>query len=95
MSSLIPRNQAEMSSDVFVAVMSPTCGPFGPLSHLNKAAQPAAWQASYERAAPHGRFCGVVALLQLRKKRHFVNEQPVRTYTRNNLGRRSWLTRPW
>ena len=61
---------------VMVVIMSPTCGPFGALSHLVKAAQPSGWAASYAKAAPHGRFCGVVALLQLREGRHFVNEQP-------------------
>ena len=64
------------ANNVLVAVMSPTCAPFGPLSHLNKAAQPEAWQRSYENAAPHGRFCGLVALTQLKHGRHFINEQP-------------------
>ena len=59
-----------------VAVMSPTCKPFGPLGYFNEVAHYQAWLRSYEAAAPHGRFCGVVAKMQLRAGRHFLNEQP-------------------
>ena len=64
------------NNHVLVAVMAPTCAPFGPISNLMKANDPAAWKRSYERAAPHGRFCGEVALNQLNKGRHFICEQP-------------------
>ena len=63
-------------SDVLVTVMAPTCKPFGSWSHINRVANYNAWQASYDDAAPHGRFCGEIALLQLGKCRHFLNEQP-------------------
>jgi len=64
------------SNNVLVAIMAPTCAPFGPISSLMKANDPAAWERSYAKAAPHGRFCGQVALNQLKKGRHFINEQP-------------------
>ena len=34
------------------------------------------WKASYEQAAPHGRFCGELALVQDKSKRYFVCENP-------------------
>ena len=37
---------------------------------------PDAWQGSYDLAAPHGKFCGVVAQMQLKKSLHFICEQP-------------------
>ena len=64
------------TNNVLVAIMAPTCAPFGPISSMMKANDPAAWERSYARAAPHGRFCGEVALNQLKKGRHFINEQP-------------------
>ena len=45
-----------------VALMAPTCRPFGPRSHCNKIMFPQTWEASYMQAAPHGRFCGKVAM---------------------------------
>lgn len=37
---------------------------------------PDAWQRSYDLAAPHGKFCGVGAQMQLKKGLHFICEQP-------------------
>ena len=37
---------------------------------------PDSWQRSYDLAAPHGKTCGVVARMQLRKGLHFICEQP-------------------
>ena len=61
---------------VLVVVMAPTCGPFGPMGRFVKHVTPDSWQRSYDQAAPHGRFCGVVAQMQLRKGLHFICEQP-------------------
>ena len=61
---------------VLVVVMAPTCGPFGPMGRFVKHVTPDAWQRSYDLAAPHGKFCGVIAQMQLRKGLHFICEQP-------------------
>lgn len=63
--------------EVLVAVMAPTCGPFGPMGRLVQCTTPQAWERAYEDAAPHGRFCGEIAKLQLRKGLHFICEQPL------------------
>ena len=70
-----------------VVVMAPTCTPFGALARVNYYTNHRSWLRSYHLAAPHGRFCGEVALLQLQAGRFFVNEQP----------QGSWLyeERPW
>ena len=57
----------EMASPI-VILMSPNCTPFGPLSNFNSVVHPQTWQASYNAAAPHGRFCGQVALYQDKKR---------------------------
>ena len=59
-----------------VVVLSPVCTPFGPLARFNKMVNYDTWLRSYRLAAPHGRFCGGVAMLQLDAGRHFVLEQP-------------------
>ena len=53
---------------VLVVVMAPTCGPFGPMGRFVKYVTLDAWQRSYDLAAPHGKFCGVVA--------HATQERP-------------------
>ena len=45
-----------------VIVMAPTCIPFCMMSHLSRVIRYEAWRQSYEEDAPHGRFCGQVAL---------------------------------
>ena len=72
---------------VLVVIMAPTCGPFGPMGQLNRKLHPSSWQRAYDNAAPHGRFCGEIAQLQLRKGRHFICEQP--------LGSTLYLEQPW
>ena len=52
-----------------VVVMGPTCAPFGRLGQQNKYLWPEAWQRAYDTAAPHGRFCGHVALRQSKNTR--------------------------
>ena len=59
---------------VLVVVMAPTCGPFGPMGRFVKYVTPDAWQRSYDLAAPHGKFRGVVAQMQLKKGLHFICE---------------------
>ena len=59
-----------------VAVMAPTCRPFGPRAHMNRVINHDGWRRSYEDAAPHGRFCGRVADKQMNEGRFFINEQP-------------------
>ena len=70
-----------------VAVMAPTCAPFGPLGRANRVINPSAWKLSYDWAAPHGRFCGHVALRQARNERFYLNEQP--------LGSSLYQEEPW
>ena len=65
-----------LTNDVLVAVMATTCAPFGPLGTLNRKIHPEAGHRTYDNAAPHGRFCGEIALLQLQKDRHFMSENP-------------------
>ena len=59
-----------------VLVMSPACTPFGPLGNFNKVVNYETWLESYRKAAPHGRFCARLALLQLSQRCHFIVEQP-------------------
>ena len=65
------------NNQVLVVVMAPTCGPFGPMGKFNRAINPKSWEKSYQLAAPHGRFCGEIARMQLRHGRHFICEQPL------------------
>ncbi len=60
--------------------MAPTCKPFGPWSNLNRVRNHAGWLRSYQEAAPHGRFRGRVALIQMKIGRYFINEQPFPSY---------------
>ena len=59
-----------------VAIMAPTCTPFGPMANFNWHRNYDTWLRSYNDAAPHGRFCGEVALLMMELNRYFLNEQP-------------------
>ena len=59
-----------------VAVMAPTCTPYGPLSNFNYVMHYDSWLESYRKASPHGKFCGRVAMRQLELDRDFMNEQP-------------------
>ena len=59
-----------------VAVMSPRCSPFGSHSNLNYSLNPQGWERTYQDSAPHGRFCGELALYQDRSGRYFFLEQP-------------------
>ena len=59
-----------------VAIMGPTCKPFGKLANYNYWHHYETWLASYHQAAPHGRFCGEIALLQDKQHRYYVCENP-------------------
>ena len=63
-------------NEVLCAVMSPICGPFGPLGYLNKSINPDTWQRFADIATPVAKFCGRVACCQLRKILSFIQEQP-------------------
>ena len=70
-----------------VAIMGPTCKPFGKLANYNYKYHYDTWLLSYQEAAPHGRFCGTIALLQDEQSMYFVCENP----------KDSWLfaEKPW
>ena len=59
-----------------VAVMAPTCTPYGPMANLVKHVTPASWKRSLDLARPHGRFCGRVAQLMQSLGKYFIAEQP-------------------
>ena len=63
-------------NNVLVAVMAPVCGPYGPISTLTRHMYPDTWKRKLEEARPLARFTGEVALVQLRKHNHFLQEQP-------------------
>ena len=63
-----------------VSVMSPMCRPFGPMSNVNYEHNYEGWSRSYNIAAPHGRFCGHIAMIQIKCHRYFINEQPDPSY---------------
>ena len=71
-----------------VAIMGPTCKPFGKLARYNYVHHYDTWKASYEQAAPHGRFCGELALLQDKKSRDILCVRTLRIlgYLKNILG---------
>ena len=48
-----------------VVIMAPTCRPFGRWATFNYARNYDTWLRSYNDAAPHGRFCGYLAMLQI------------------------------
>ena len=59
-----------------VSVSAPTCTPFGSWAHYNYYAHYDAWLKAYNDAAPHGKFCGRMALKQDNEGRFWLNEQP-------------------
>ena len=61
---------------VLCAIMAPVCGPYGPLANLVKHMTPQTWAAKERKVRPLAIFTGRVALLQLKKGLHFIQEQP-------------------
>ena len=59
-----------------VLIMSPVCTPFGPRAHLNRSLHPETYRQSYAEAAPHGKFCGHLAMVQYANGRFFIAEHP-------------------
>ena len=59
-----------------VAIMGPTCKPFGKLANYNYWHNHEAWLRSYHEAAPHGRFCGEIACVQDDNSRYYLCENP-------------------
>ena len=87
-----PRNQRMVLQYLadqrpLVVVMAPTCTPFGPMANVNWHINYDGWRRSYDLAAPHGRFCGRVAMAQHRAGRHWLAEQPFPS--------RLWEEPPW
>ena len=74
-------------NEVLVVVMGPTCRTLGPCSHLNKALNYGTWLNHYNEDMPHARFCGGIALLQVKKGRHFICGNPFPTGL--------WYEPPW
>ena len=52
---------------VAVAVMAPTCTPYGPGSYFNHPMHDESWLASYLVASPHGKLCGQAAAKRLQE----------------------------
>ena len=50
-----------------VAVMAPTCKPFGSWGRFNYTQHYDGWLRGYEQAAPHGRFCGKIEKGKMKK----------------------------
>ena len=65
-----------ISFEPLFSIQAPTCTPFGSFARLNYHTHYDAWLRSYHEAAPHGRFCGEMALLQDQAGRYWLNEQP-------------------
>ena len=63
-------------NQVFIAVMAPVCGPYGPMSELSWHRFPDTMAEKELAVRPIAEFCGQVALLQLKRGRHFIQEQP-------------------
>ena len=62
----------------YVVIMSPICGPFGPLGGRNRVLHHESWLKSCEVAIPLAEFCGVIVIaqIQMQANRHFLIEQP-------------------
>ena len=56
--------------------MSPMCRAFGRHANINYQYNYEGWKRSYDISAPHGRFCGRIAMIQIKNGRFFINEQP-------------------
>ncbi len=61
---------------VLCVIMAPVCGPYGPMSNLNWSLYPETMRLKELAVRPLAQFCGLVALLQLGKDLHFIQEQP-------------------
>ena len=59
-----------------VVVMSPPCGPFGPISRLNRVINPQTWQNSRREGSHLAAVCAKVAEIQIAANRHYLIEQP-------------------
>ena len=62
------------------AVMAPECKCFGPMSNMVKTCNPETHERELNRVGrPLAKFCGNVAVIQLKKGLHFIREQPFPT----------------
>eukprot|EP00971_Amphidinium_carterae_P039990 785004-Amphidinium_carterae.3 len=76
-----PRQQQRMwdyfrTTSPLLAVMAPTCRPFGGWSHYNRVMHPTSWQEAMQNALPHAILCSQVAMHQITHGRYFAVEQP-------------------
>ena len=75
-----------------VAIMAPTCTPFGRHAALNYQIYYEGWKRSYDMAAPHGRFAGKIAMLQIKNNRNrhgipWLVRHPAQTINRYPVGK--------
>ena len=66
--------------NVLVVTIAPNCRSFGPTSHLNKQINPDTWNGHYAEDRVYAKFCGHVALLQMRHGRYFFGESRIRQH---------------
>ena len=59
--------------------MAPTGTPYERRAGQNVLKNVDGWRRSWQNAHPHARFCGWIALEQLKAGRHFLREQPYPT----------------
>ena len=76
-----PMQQAEVKAyfrkfQPLVTIIGHTCKPFGKLANDKDWRNHDKWLKSYKEAAPHGKFCGELALIQEESERYFICEQP-------------------
>ena len=64
---------------VLVAILQPNCRSVGKLAYFNAKVNYDTWHKHYEEDLPHMKYCGVVALKQMRMNRYFMREQPAGT----------------
>ena len=64
------------TNTVLVAVMAPACGPYGPLSHMNWHRYPDSMRKQEKDMRPVASFCGEVAIIQMDRSLHWLQEQP-------------------
>ena len=69
-----------LENDVLVVIMAPSCRTMGPTSNVNAAINHDTWLRHYNEDAPHIRFCGFIAKLQIRRGCFFFAENPHPTY---------------
>ena len=65
--------------NVLVTILQPNCRSVSKLAYFNATVNHSTWQRHYNEDLPHLKYCGEVALRQLRLNRYFLREQPAGT----------------